>query len=432
VYPLKRLFTSGFETVGAAGVFGLLVLFGLYEGVQQTVLSVELLWLSLEVVWLDAAATSLVFLAFVVVSGGLLLREVWTPPTNVSTRDDGPTLTAIVPVYRDGGVLHRSVESLKNADYANLEIVVACEPDDTETKAAAAELAGGPVSVVENQYPGSKSGAIRTVVEASTADSFAVFDADEIVDESFLSAGMGALHDEGHDVFQGRRIPEPTGLVEALAYCERVLFHASYKIVEPTGFQNCRSSSTLFTREAFEAVDGYDDLLTEDLAFAHKAFRHGLDVRQARNYTNLMEAPHTLADFWGQRKRWRIGQVEVLDATLRGRLTDGPRYRRALSLGRMTTSLMGSVLTVVVLAKWLVLVVADAALFYLLPIAAVAVVAMGVGLADSRAGSIDSLVPITLCAPFVYPVFGLLSIKSLLEYIVSWDGSWYHVEKTGS
>lgn len=432
MYPIKRLFTSGFETVSAAGVFGLLVLFGLYEGVQRNVLSVELLWFSLEVVWLDAAATSVVFLAFVAVSGGLLLREVWTPSTDVTRRDDGPPLTAIVPVYRDGDVLHRSVESLRNAAYANLEIVVACEPDDAETKAAAAELAGGSVSVIENRYPGSKAGAIRTVVEASAADSFAVFDADEVVDEEFLSAGMGALHDEGYDVFQGRRIPEPTGIVEALAYCERVLFHASYKIVEPTGFQNCRSSSTLFTREAFETVDGYDDLLTEDLAFAHKCFRHGLDVRQARNYTNLMEAPHTLTDFWGQRKRWRIGQVEVLDATLRGQLTAGPVYRRVLSLGRMVTSLAGSVFTVVVLAKWLVLVVFDAELLFLLPIASVALLAMGVGLADARSGSVDSLVPVTLCAPLVYPVFGLLSIKSVLEYLVSWDGSWYHVEKTGN
>jgi len=432
MFSLKRLFARGFEAISAAGGVGLLVLLGLYEGIQQNVLTVDLLWLSLEVVWLDAAATSVVFLAFVAVSGGLLLREVWTPPTNVTRRDDGPKLTAIVPVYRDGGVLHRSVESLRNSAYRNLEIVVACEPDDTETKAAATELAGGSVSVIENRYPGSKAGAIRTVVEASTADSFAVFDADEIVDDAFLSAGMGALHDEGYDIFQGRRIPEPTGIVEALAYCERVLFHASYKIVEPTGFQNCRSSSTLFTREAFETVDGYDDLLTEDLAFAHKCFRHGLDVRQARNYTNLMEAPHTLADFWGQRKRWRIGQVEVLDATLRGQLTDGPLRRRLLSLSRMGTSLAGSVFTVVVLAKWLVLVVFDAELLFLLPIAAIAVLAMGVGLADARAGSVDSLLAITLSALFVYPVFGLLSIKSLLEYVVSWDGTWYHVEKTGN
>ena len=43
--------------------------------------------------------------------------------------------------------------------------------------------------------------------------------------------------------------------------------------------------------------------------------------------------------------------------------------------------------------------IADAALFYLLPIAAVALLAMGVGLADSRAGSIKSVVPITCCAP---------------------------------
>ena len=341
-------------------------------------------------------------------------------------------MTAIIPVYRDANVLHRSVNSLRESTYENLEVVIACEPDDEATITAAESMADDVVSVVTNEYPGSKAGAIRTVVERSTADSFAVFDADEVVDESFLASGVGALHDEGYDVFQGRRIPEPTGLVETLAYCERVTFHASYKLVELTGFRNCRSSSTVFTRSAYETVGGYDDLLTEDLAFAHKCYRHGLAVRQARNYTSLMEAPHTLADFWGQRKRWRIGQVEVLHATLTGQLTDGARYRRYISMWRMITSIGGSVFLLVLLSKLSVLVLLDATGFYLLPIVATAVVAAGVGWADSKAGDIDSVVPIALVAPLVYPVFGALMLKSILEYGLSWDGSWYHVEKTGA
>jgi len=428
---MTNLLTKGFERAGSLGVCLLLLLVGLYQGIQQTALSLELLWFTLDVVWLDAAAASIFFTGFIIISGGLLLREVWSPQT-VSTRETGPALTAIVPVYRDGGVLHRSVESLRESTYENLEIVIACEPDDTETKAVAHELAGGSVSVIESRYPGSKSGAIRTVVEASPADRFAVFDADEIVDEEFLAAGMGAVCDEGYDVFQGRRIPEPTGLVEAFAYCERVTFHASYKFVEITGFRNCRSSSTVFTRAAFDAVGGYDDLLTEDLAFAHKCFRHGLDVRQARNYTNLMEAPHTLRDFWGQRKRWRMGQIEVLHATLSGTLTDGPQFRRLLSLGRMITSLSGTIFTILIVSKLAVLVLFDAELLYLLPVIAAAVVAAGVGVADTRSGAVDAVAPIVCCGPLVYPVFGLLTIRSVIQYTLSWDGSWYHVEKTGS
>ena len=429
---MKARLRNLFETVGWAGACLLLVLVGLYQGIQQQVLTIELLWLSLEIVWLDAISASLVFTAFLLFTGLLLVSEVSKPTTTVSTRRDGPKVTAIIPVYRDANVLHRSVNSLRESTYENLEVVIACEPDDEATITAAESMADNVVSVVTNEYPGSKAGAIRTVVERSTADSFAVFDADEVVDESFLASGVGALHDEGYDVFQGRRIPEPTGLVETLAYCERVTFHASYKLVELTGFRNCRSSSTVFTRSAYETVGGYDDLLTEDLAFAHKCYRHGLAVRQARNYTSLMEAPHTLSDFWGQRKRWRIGQVEVLHATLTGQLTDGPRFRRYVSMSRMITSIGGSVFLLVLLSKLSVLVLLDAAGFYLLPVAATAVVAAGVGWADSRAGDIDSVVPIALVAPLVYPVFGALMLKSILEYGLSWDGSWYHVEKTGA
>ena len=433
MYPvMKARLHQLFETVGWAGACLLLVLIGLYQGIQQQVLTVELLWLSLEVVWLDAVSASLVFTVFLLLTGLLLFYEVAAPATTVSTRHDGPKLTAIIPVYRDGNVLQRSVDSLRESTYQNLEIVVACEPDDEATIAAAESMADDVVSVAINSYPGSKAGAIQTVIEGAEADSFAVFDADEIVDAEFLATGMGALCDEGYDVFQGRRIPEPTGLVETLAYCERVTYHASYKLVELTGFRNCRSSSTVFTRDAYETVGGYDDLLTEDLAFAHKCYRHGLAVRQARNYTSLMEAPHTLTDFWGQRKRWRIGQVEVLHTTLTGRLTDGSRRRRYVSIWRMLTSIGGSIFLVVLLSKLSVLVLFDATLFYLLPIAATAVVAAGVGWADSRAGDVDSVVPIALVAPLVYPVFGALMLKSLLEYGLSWDGGWYHVEKTGA
>lgn len=429
---MKARLQQLFETIGWAGACLLLILVGLYQGIQQQVLTVELLWLSLEVVWLDAISASLVFTAFLLLTGSLLIYEVSKPATTVSTRHDGPKLTAIIPVYRDANVLHRSVNSLRESPYDNLEIVIACEPDDEATITAAESMTDEMVSVAINEYPGSKAGAIQTVVERAEADSFAVFDADEIVDPEFLPTGMGALHDEGYDVFQGRRIPEPTGLVETLAYCERVTYHASYKLVELTGFRNCRSSSTVFTRNAYETVGGYDDLLTEDLAFAHKCYRHGLAVRQARNYTSLMEAPHTLTDFWGQRKRWRIGQVEVLHATLTGQLTDGSRHRRYVSIWRMLTSIGGSIFLVVLLSKLSVLVLFDATLFYLLPIAATAVVAAGVGWADSQAGDIDSVVPIALVAPLVYPVFGMLMLKSILEYALSWDGTWYHVEKTGA
>jgi cellulose synthase/poly-beta-1,6-N-acetylglucosamine synthase-like glycosyltransferase len=210
-----------------------------------------------------------------------------------------------------------------------------------------------------------------------------------------------------------------------------VLFHASYKLIERVGFHNCRSSSTVFTREAFERVGGYDDVLTEDLDFSHKCYREGIPVVVSRYRTNSMEAPHTLRDVWGQRKRWRTGQIEVLHRTLTELDRSSVDSRTLVSVGRIVTSLLGSVLLLTLLAKFVVLLLLDLKVFYGLPLAAILGTIASAALVDYRNDDIDTISLAWLLTPLVYPFFGLLTIKSTLEYLLSWDGEWYHVEKVG-
>ncbi|MDZ7730093.1 MAG: glycosyltransferase [Natrialbaceae archaeon] len=114
--------------------------------------------------------------------------------------------------------------------------------------------------VLENRNPGSKANAINDAVERIETDYFAAFDVDERIDPDFIPTAMYHLTEDGQDIFQARRVPRVTGPVEGLAYCERLLFHAGYKLVEPLGFTYCRSSSSAFSRGAFETVGGLDDL----------------------------------------------------------------------------------------------------------------------------------------------------------------------------
>lgn len=427
---IKYKIYNTIEISGLLSVCLILVLYGVVKGFKKYHIVIDFLIINLEIIWFNAISSSLIFIIGVIITGTMLYYEV-QKDKNLERIDEGPDVTAIIPVYKDGDILERSVNSLKNADYKNLNIIIACEPDDDETINISKDLESESVSVMINENPGSKSGAIETVVHNSDSDYFAVFDADEIVDEGFISTGMGVVHKDDYDVFQGRRIPEPTGLIESLAYCERVVYHASYKIVEITGFQNCRSSSTLFSIDAYNEVGGYDDMLTEDLIFAHKCYRHDISVKQSRNYTSLMEAPHTLRDFWGQRKRWRIGQVQALHKTITGNITNGIWYRRIISISRMITSIIGSVVLLVFISKILVLLIIDAYLFYTLPILSIALVSIVIAYNDYRRGDIDNIKYIILVSPLVYILFSLLAIKSILEYILSWDGSWYHVDKNG-
>lgn len=428
---MTGLLTRAAEYGGyCAATVGLLA-FGFVTGQDVQSFTLDLLVATVRVVLLDAVSSALGFAAFGTFTGLLLLREVRTDPEEPS--HEGPPVTAIVPVYRDANVLSNSVESLAASAYEDLSVVVVGEHDDEASRREALRLADAydRVEWLENGYEGSKAGAINYAVERSEADHFAVFDADETVDPAFVSAAMERLVGD-YEVFQGRRVPQPTGPVETVAYCERVLFHASYKLVELVGFRNCRSSSTAFTREAFESVGGYDDVLTEDLDFSHKVYRAGVPVARARYRTNEMEAPHSLRDLWGQRKRWRIGQVEVLHRTLRELARSPTDLRTLVSTVRIVSSLLGSVFLLTLVSKFVVLLLLDLETFYLLPLAVILGTVAAVAAVDRRHGDVDDLSVSWIATPLVYPFFGLMTIKSVLEYLFSWGGEWYHVEKVGN
>jgi cellulose synthase/poly-beta-1,6-N-acetylglucosamine synthase-like glycosyltransferase len=425
--------TKTIEFGGCATLSVALLALGFLTGTQTEVVTVDTLFVSIRMAFVDALTSVLLFTGFVVLTGSLLVAEVYRTREPDATLTDGPPITAIVPVYRDADVLANSVESLVDSNYENLRVLILSEYDDEATQAEADRLAEiDCVEHVTNGNPGSKAGAINFAVEYADADHFAVFDADEVIAPEFIGSGAYYLHETDYEVFQGRRVPQPDGWVETLAYCERVVFHASYKIVELLGFANCRSSSTMFTRTAFDAVDGYDDMLTEDLDFAHKCYRKGVDVKQARNYTNKMEAPHTLADLWGQRKRWRIGQIEVFHKTVRELPTADHPVRTLVSLLRVSSGLVGTVFLLILASKVLVLLLVGLELVFLSPLASTVVLVALVAYRDADDGMIDGVPASAALTPLIYPFFGLMTLKCAMEYLVSWEGEWYHVQKTGS
>jgi predicted tellurium resistance membrane protein TerC len=95
----------------------------------------------------------------------------------------------------------------------------------------------------------------------------------------------------------------------------------------------------------------------------------------------------------------------------------------------MLTSIIGSIILLVFISKLFVLFLIDAILLYILPIAIISFIAILIGYNDSKKEDINTSIYIIMLSPFVYIFFSLLMIKSILEYIATWDGKWYKVEK---
>lgn len=418
------------EYVGT--VFGIssLLMFGVISGMEIYTVTIDVL--SFHYSFFEGQVTVAVFTAFVVVTGVYVVRDVWRDggARGVAT---GPEMQAIVPAYHDAGVVDICVESLLGSDYVPATVAVVVEPDDPETRAVAEDLAAryDDVTCLVNRDPGSKANAINDAVARSDADYFAVFDADERVSSPFLAVAMEELLG-GTDVFQGRRIPRPTGVVETLAYCERLVVQTGYACGELFGFTHCQSSSTAFTREAFESVGGYDDKLTEDIDFSHKCYRANLTVTRDRSCANTMEAPHTIRDLWGQRKRWRIGHVQVFHSRIEEALNGEVGPGDVLSIGRAAGALVAGAFLLVFMSQVPLLLLLDIQSAFVVPYACVLSVVGSVWIRDYLDGHVGRPSWAIGLVPLVYFGHGALTVKSFLEYYLTWEGEWYQVTKMGA
>jgi cellulose synthase/poly-beta-1,6-N-acetylglucosamine synthase-like glycosyltransferase len=430
---LRRLLPALRGWLGRAGFASLTVgvlLFGYQAGFILLDIQLALLNTVLTIALLQAEFAVLSFAGFILASALVFLAWSAQPCRYEPATDDG-SLTAIVPVYRDANVLQRAINSLRNSDYENLDVLIVCEEHDGPTRRRAKELAqlDDVDYLVNTRNPGSKAGAINYAVAQTESDFISVHDADELVDEQFLPKAVAKLRD--NDVVQGRTVPEPSGFIESLAYYESVLLsYVSRRVLYVlTDFKMAASRAVVMRREAHEAVGGYDEeMLTEDFFFAYQCYRERLDVAELLDSPARIDAAHTITDWWGQRKRWMTGYSQVLHrlvATIRP-VTD---YRNVLATVICASTVMGSVLMLTMLSKFAVLFVSGSKTLFVFPLSALTLVTLGIHVHDHSRGLVSAPSWYWLFVPLLLPVYSLSAIKAVFEYVFSWDGEWYRVTK---
>ncbi|MUV90008.1 glycosyltransferase [Halapricum sp. CBA1109] len=426
---------SSFRRALSRGVFAavavVVLAIGYLQGrYQRLALSVG----PLDVNTVEAVFSALTLAGFFVVSGTLFLYDRRVDRDPAATTDGG-SVAAIVPVYHDADVLHRSVESLLAGAYDDLTVWIVPEPDDTESRERASELAAEDDRVevlVNDKHPGSKAGAINYAVSVTDSDHVAVFDADEVVDPQFLSTAVAKLDDA--DLVQGRTIPEPTGFVESVAYVESILlnFVAQRFLYFLTDFRLAASRAVVMTREGFRRTEGYHtEMLTEDFEFAHRCYKHDLTVVEQLAAPSKIEAAHSLRDWWGQRKRWMTGYAQASHYLL-GDIRPLRELRNPISAIIGAGTVGASLFMLSLVPKFVVLAQVGAWWLIAATLSLLFAITLAVQRQDYRGGLVDSVGWSWLVVPFVFPLYSLVAIKGTIDYLVSWEGEWYSVVKTGA
>ena len=380
---------------------------------------------------LNATVACLGFAATLLLSSAVFLFDLVRdrPPRDAPTT--GETVAAIVPVYGDASILHRSVESLLASRYRDVRVYVVCEPGDAATIDRARELAERDrVSLLINDRdPGSKAAAVDYAVDATGGDYIGVFDADERVHPEFVASAVAELGT--CDLVQGRTLPRPGGPFETTAYYESVLLgYLTHRLLGVlTGFRMAASNAVVMRRSAYDRVGGYDPtMLTEDFDFAFRCYEAGVRVREELSYPSEIDAAHTLADWWGQRKRWMTGYAQVFHRRLRWvRPVDAPRS--VLSLLICGGAVLGNLVLLSLVPQLIVLATVGAGATVGIVLGTVWAIALGVRWIDARADHVDGVGVGWLFVPLVLPLYSLAAIKGIVEYPLSWEGEWYRVRK---
>ncbi len=344
---------------------------------------------------------------------------------------DGRTVEAIVPVYRDADVMHRSVEALLDAEYERLEITLVVEPDDSASRDRADELAEhDAVSVLVNEVnPGSKAGALNAAIEAGDAPVVALFDADQRPHSRLIPHAVAALGDG--EVARVRSLPDPAGgVLESMVYYEYLfLYFLPQKLVKVVlGLEFAGTRSVLIERSIFEDVGGFhQDHLAEDLDFTHRLNRAGVSIQELLYYPTFEAPAHTWRDWWGQRLRWMRGQVDVSASVLtkpRELLTHSGLASGITLVG----TLVAGVLLALTLPKLLV-----SGLDRPVAVGAGLLAVYGVALAtraiDDRSAGLSGFGFGWPFLPLAFTLYGLVIIRVVLGFSLGLEGEWYSVEK---
>lgn len=407
-------------------IFVLVILGIIALGYFQGLMPVEILGRH----FIESFSSLVGFTAFIVLSGILFIKNL---TRDESTENIEVPIAALIPTYRDENVMDNSVRSLARSNHDDLTIKIISEPGDDKTIEKAEELEEKYDSVealLNESGVNTKAAAINHAVEDSDEDVFALFDADQTVDPDFISRASGYL--EKHDIVQGRFIPETDGLVESLSYYEYALFGQAFRqiVYALTDFRMAASKSILFTRDAWEKAGGYNEkVVSEDYDFAHRCYRNDVDVKMIHSKAVKEESVHSFRDWWGQRKRWMTGNIQVLHNMIKmlpGNLTN---HRIYISIILSIASIGGSLFLISLLPKFVIIIQRGDIWLAAAPALASYLAALPPRIMDYRNGRTDNIGFDFLLLPVTLPIFSLITIKASIEYFITWNGEWFSVEK---
>lgn len=230
----------------------------------------------------------------------------------------------LISARNEEAVIGELIRSIREQDYpADLIDIFVVADNCTDGTAAAARDAGAWVMERFNRVRVGKGYALNDLIKelfkngrAAACDGFFIFDADNLLDPSYVTE-MNKVFDNGYRVVTSYRNSKNYGdnWISAgygLWFIREARYLNQARMILGT---SCAVSGTgyVVAREILEEMDGWScHLLTEDLQFTAEQILKGRRIGYARRAVFYDEQPTDFGVSFQQRMRWTKGILQVL------------------------------------------------------------------------------------------------------------------------
>ena len=228
-----------------------------------------------------------------------------------------PSVSVIIAAYNEEKVIARTVQTLLESDYPNLEIIVVDDGSKDNTSGVVQErFAQEPRVQHIRKENGGKASALNRGLEAAHGEIFISLDADTLFAKETISRLVRHFADSGVGAVAGNvRVGNTQTIWTKWQYLEYVTSQnfdrRAYDLL------NCITvvpgAVGALRREAVLAVGGYThDTLAEDTDLTWKLRRSGWQIVNDNTAMAYTEAPESLRALAKQRFRWAFGTLQCL------------------------------------------------------------------------------------------------------------------------
>ena len=229
----------------------------------------------------------------------------------------------LISARNEEKVISQLISSIKKQTYDQELITIFVVADNcTDNTAKKARLAGAVVyERFDTQHVG-KGYALNYLLRRISADypsgsfdAYFVFDADNILDENYITE-MNRVFSDGYSIVTSYRNSKNYGdnwisAGYALWFLRESQYLNNSRMLLGT---SCAVSGTgfMFSQQVLDDCGGWNFfLLTEDIEFTVHNVSMGKKIGFARNAVLYDEQPTTFSQSWRQRKRWSRGYMQV-------------------------------------------------------------------------------------------------------------------------